>query len=451
MGAHIVECASPYSFFFRLVEPFWKAPTSSRSLHRLATLARKQGARALIIDDASQIDSVRAEITTLDEVMGSGGAAEAILLTFLSEIPVNDCIDSVSSKSVIGQCILINYKQNGAGEFETSFIYEAIFRTPSLASTEPLLNNFINCEATYQVSVRERVFEVRGLSYAQQNGVTAVCAHACIRMTMRTLFPDRDPPSAKEINALLGEEQPMEGMRPAQIATVLDSLTGRKTTLIECDGLQPAEYVSALTAAADSGDFSLFIFATGVPENRPNSKSAAPTDQGDDKFPLKADASCDGPAHAEPIEATQDEGESHVVMAFGYTRNSDEWHPQAIPEYGYLGQTSAQYFPASSWVDHIVIHDDNFGPYYTLSTRVLEYDPTVPAIAIIVVPRLATNIDAHVAEDAAAQILAQAAQMFANDAPDNEWFHYMLRYKRPMVLRPVLLSRSMIGWSKYKT
>lgn len=423
-----IECQAPYSFYFSLIEPFWKADACDSSpLHRLATLARKQGAKALVIEDASDISGVKQEITTLDERLGGGGSAEALLLSFLSELPTNEDIGTVSDQALIGQCTLVNYRPKDAAEFQSSFVFEAIFATPSLETGEPLLNNFINCEASFEVAVRGRQFNIRGLYYAQQNGITSVCAHACIRMVVRTLYPNQPSPSTEAINALIGHSPPAEGMLPDQIVSVLKALTHRDVTLIPCGtgtaapaegnvelieskSLTAAEYVSVLTAAADSGDIALLCFETGAERD----KGAAPVT---------------GPRNPA----------NHVVVVYGYTRNSDEWHPQAMPEYS--GAPSAPHSPSSAWVDHFVIHDDNFGPYLALSNRALEAHTSVRADWILIVRRLSTNLEPHAAEAATAIIMGQAAQMFAGDAPDNKWLNYLLRYRRPLVTRPVLLTR----------
>lgn len=412
MVSRIVACEAPYSFFFSLIERHWKCSGNDNSpLHRLATLARKQGAKALVIDDASDLPCVAFEIGALDESYGGGGAAEAYRFSFLSEIPEGEDIGTVGEGALIGLCILINYRAPGSEAFCTSFVFEAFFATPSLEDGQPLLNNFINCEAAFTVDVRGRAFTIRGLYYAQQNGITSVCAHACIRMATRTMFPARRSPSTQEIDKQVGDASSADGMRVEQIADALAYFTGADIAQVNCDGLQAGEYASILTAVADSGDIALLVFKTG-PKG---------------EFGEVEEASDQGPQA------------NHVVVVFGYSRNSDEWHPQAMPEYS--GAPSARHSPASAWADHFIIHDDNFGPYLTLSSRALEADPSVEADHIIVVRRLKTNFDAHVAEAASAIILTQATQFFADDAPDNRWLNYLLRYAKPFVTRPVLLTR----------
>lgn len=436
--SRIVGCEAPYSFYFSLVEPFWKSVASDSSpLHRLTTLARKQGARALVIEDASSIASVTQEIATLDARMGGGGTAEAMLLSFLNQVPDEDDIGTVSDTCLIGQCTLINYRPRHEAEFQTSFVYEAFFATPSLENGEPLLNNYINCEASFEVTVHGRAFRIKGLYYAQQNGITSVCAHACIRMAVRTLHPDKPSPSTEEINCLVGDPPPADGMLEEQISSALEHLAARGVAVIDCASIHPPEYVSVLAAAADSGDIALLVFETGSTRCEPGkAEDSARGSTVGDEDPCDADADTDANADAD-VDAS--EPTNHVVVVYGYTRNTDEWHPQAIPEY--TGGPLAKHSPSSAWVDHFIIHDDNFGPYLALSSRALEADPTLRAEKIIIVRRLLTDIEAHVAEAATAIIMAQAKQIFADDAHDNQWLNYLLRYHKPLVTRPVLLTR----------
>ena len=432
-----VECGPPYSFYFQLVEPLWKArDCDSGPLHRLATLARKQGALALLVEDASDSPCVRQEMAALDDEIGKGeGTFEAVRLSFLSEMPVDDDIGTVENAALIGQCVLINHRAAGADEYGTSFVFEAFFATPSLGSDETLLNNFINHQATFDVEVAGRPFTIRGLYYAQQNGITSVCAHACIRMVVRTLLPNDPPPSTARINQLIGDTPPAEGMLPDQIEVALQALTGLEVAVVPCSAqplsegeqsddesdqaakraLTPAEYVSILTSAADSGDIALLSFGdvTSMPG-------------GNASVPGAGEAGDDAPAN-------------HVVVIYGYTFNSDEWLPQAMPEYS--GKASVQHSPASAWVDHFVIHDDNFGPYLALSSRALEKEKSVAADWIIIVRRIRTNLEAHGAEAAAAIIWKQTSADFHEVANGNQWLDYLLDYRKPLVTRPVLLTR----------
>jgi hypothetical protein len=127
------------------------------------------------------------------------------------------------------------------------------------------------------------------------------------------------------------------------------------------------------------------------------------------------------------------------VTVFGHTRNSDEWHPHAIP--GYSGPASAPFYRSRAWVDHLVIHDDNFGPYYTLSSGAFEVDKTIAAHWIIGIhPEHHPEILPSYAENVAAIVLKGSLANFAAFGAGN-WFSYLSSRPWAYVLRPILMSR----------
>lgn len=409
----IAPCTPPYSFYFDLIEPYWRAePAENMSLHRLTSLARKQGAQCVIIEDATRREDVAAEITDLDSHCGGGGSAEALAISFLSKCPPGDLIGDVDEDCLLGQCVLVNYRAPRQKDFTKTFILEAVFATPRLVSgTKSLLNNYINADGTFSVDVLGRIFSVTGICYNQQNGITSVCAHASIKMVLRTLFPQLPAISTAQINALIGRQASPEGMYPGEIANVMSQFDGIWVDRVSGENISPSEYISILTAAVESGDLALLVFKTGASGDLP-----APA----------------GSSRAESTPA------NHVVVVFGHTRNSDEWHPQAIPAYS--GLQSASYCPSSSWVDHFVIHDDNFGPYFTLSSRALEVDPTVRAKTILIVRRRPCAVEAHSAEAWASTALSHVLPSLASIRTD-PWFHLITGVPRTFVTRPVLVSR----------
>lgn len=54
----------------------------------------------------------------------------------------------------------------------------------------------------------------------------------------------------------------------------------------------------------------------------------------------------------------------HVVPVLGHTLNTDEWHPHGA--HNHLHGTDRA-TSSSLWIDHLVINDDQLGPYYCLS------------------------------------------------------------------------------------
>ena len=166
--------------------------------------------------------------------------------------------------------------------------------------------------------------------------------------------------------------------------------------IVDCNGLSKSDYLSILTSYVQSGCIVLLVFST---------------------------------AHVT----------DHVVTVFGYTRNSDEWHPQAIP--GYSGPQTAPYYTNSSWIDHFVIHDDNLGPYYTLSSRALEVDPTIQARQIIAIHPHRATVRPHYAEGLAAIILRSSLPNLAGKGTGS-WFQYITGNTWQYVMRSILIERA---------
>lgn len=401
-----VACSQPYSFYFDLIEKVWKAKgTNNLPLHRLCTLARKQGARTIVLEPASRLEHVKHEIDVLDRMYGGGaggGAAEAVSISFFDcDIVDDDDLGDVPNTAFLGQAIVINYRPPESADFTISYVFEGILPPPSLSRDNGhrfLLNNYLAAHREHTCEVRGRPFSVQGVYYCQQNSNTHVCAHACLRMAMRTTT--ETDLTAKQINDLLGITPPCEGLSLGQIVQVIEH-QGLEAEVT--DVKDDLKYLSVLASIVESGDLALLVFTTG--------NEAA---------------------------AGQGQSEEHVVLVYGHTRNSDEWHPQAIPVYA--GPGSAEYLPASAWIDHFLIHDDNLGPYYTLGTQALERDPDVKPHWIIAIREKATGLTAMGAEAIATVMLTNMLPVLAPSS-NGRWFDYITQQPWRYVLRTILMSR----------
>jgi hypothetical protein len=129
----------------------------------------------------------------------------------------------------------------------------------------------------------------------------------------------------------------------------------------------------------------------------------------------------------------------HVVTVFGHTRNSDEWHPQAIP--AYAGPAGTLYYSSSAWTDHFIINDDNFGPYHSLTARALEVDPNVRAdwiIPLCPIKLETTPIDAEVI---AAFFTNHILSSLVSTAAGN-WLKYMTGNQWTYIFRAILIGKN---------
>lgn len=398
-----LDCRLPFSFYFDLIDKCWKtqrASSNNLTLHRICTLARKLGASFVALECALTRQDVCEDVDALDLHHGGGGRANAVQLSFFSGNKSPDGIEEIDAGALIATTTVINYALNGSADYAHSYVFEALLVPPheidDTGARRQLLNNYICRDTSFARSVRGRSFEVSGFYYCQQNAVVHVCAHACLRMALNSIDGSSAALSSVEINQHLGLAPPLTGLSLQNINDVIVTRTGSPPVIADCSLITPSDYLSALTAFVESGLIVLFVFTT-----------------------------------ANSVE--------HVVTVFGHTRNSDEWHPQAIP--GYSGPASAQFYRSSAWVDHFVIHDDNFGPYYTLSSRAFEVDKTIAAHWIIGIhPSHVPEVLPHFAENVAAVALKGSVSNFAQFGPC-KWLSYLAGNQWHYVLRPILISR----------
>lgn len=398
-----LDCKPPFSFYFDLIEPHWKAgPSNNLPLHRICTLARKQGAAFVVVETALGRTHVRDEITALDDAHGGGGAAEALAISFFSgELEPSD-IDLLDERSFLGQAILVNYRKPGSSEFSHSYLFEAVLPPPTLPgagdNSKLLLNNYISSDKDFECVVRGRTFSVRAIYYCQQNRTTHVCAHASLKMALSSKI--NTTVTSQYINQLLAITPPCDGLSLGNVVKVIEA-QGLSAEVVDCTNVERESYISILASIIESGDQALLVFTTG------HLSGGVP--------------------------------QEHVVLVYGHTRNSDEWHPQAIP--AYAGPGSAKYLPASNWIDHFLIHDDNFGPYYALSSQALEFDPDVKAHWIVAIRQSSPMIRPDGAETIAATILTNLLPSLAPLA-SGRWFDYVTKTNWAFVLRTLLVTKA---------
>ena len=170
------------------------------------------------------------------------------------------------------------------------------------------MNNYL-CPTgkVFTCAVNGRTFDIHGVYFRQQNERTHVCAHACLRMSLNERRQEWDGSAMIKSNAVVARQNISEGLTLDEMVAVVEQLGGREAEVIDCSGMEPAQYLAIIASIVESGDRALLVF----------------------------------PTHKA--------GEEHVVTVFGHTRNSDEWHPQAIPAYA---GPSAQFYTSSMWIDH---------------------------------------------------------------------------------------------------
>ena len=205
-------------------------------------------------------------------------------------------------------------------------------------------NNFIHCQRDYEINTSLGKFSVTGVLYAQQNGLTTVCAHVGLRTVLACVLPEGDI-TYERMNALAGIDHKnrrvgsgVGGLEPAAMESILNGLNLPFDKVVHEPSQQlnlPTEYQRDLYGCIESGFPALVGFELDDP----------------------AGGATGGPRHAIPV--------------FGHTFNEDTWMPQA--QRAYFGGTQS-YFPSENWLSTFIVHDDNFGPYFCLPRHFLKRD-----------------------------------------------------------------------------
>lgn len=351
------------------------------------------GAKTVVVEDGLSRADVREELDLLSESIGSGCEAQATVLSFFSRRLTIDEISAVDANALIGQAVVIAC---GNASPRRLYVYEAILRTPATfddaTGFTDLLNNYIHSSAEYDLNVANRRFTVRGVYFCQQNATTSVCAHASLRMAVNSMQVSSRISTAS-INKELALTPPYPGLRLDQIHAVL-AARGLVPIIYNVKGKDP---VAPLYSVIESGSPALLVFSTGTPVD-------------------------------------------HVVTIFGHTLNSDEWHPRGIP--AYQGPSSAKFYSSSSWADHFLIHDDNFGPYFCLaSSSFLGSSAVKPKLVIGLLPA-DIKLAPMVAESIAAAFLQEALTQIGSGASQSAWWQLMATEDHKYVFRTTMMSRA---------
>jgi len=263
-------------------------------------------------------------------------------------------------------------------------------------------NNFIHCSKTYQLDTSIGDFYVRGVLYAQQNDLTFVCAHVCLRTVLASVLPEGDV-SYRRINDIAGIDHLGErvgggaGLSPEKMEAVLGEhgLEYAKIIHEPTDPTLelPGDYQSDLYGAIESGQPALLGFELSDSSSR------------------------------------------HIIPVIGHTFNEDTWVAPATRDY-FDGGLS--YYPSENWLSTYVVHDDNFGPYYCLPRHFLRKDNF----------RIILSLKRHTSETGSVEAEAIALAYLNGIATalrvGNVWLERFKAYAQSglLVLRALHLSRS---------
>ncbi len=253
--------------------------------------------------------------------------------------------------------------------------------------------------------------ELKGSFFAQQHSILNVCAHTAIKSVFENLQNyGVKVPSMYDINNVLNKKdmknQIYDGMSMLEIKEVITTL-GLYCMYFENEALKSAamNYQQVAYYAIESG-FPVIIY-----------------------FSIKKDSR----------QTTETEG--HVITTIGHSFNNATWLPIADKNYFQVTK-KVGYFRSSAWMDHFIINDDNYGPYFCLPSNYL--DDKEPHILIVCPYKL--DIFGDYAEIIAAHELYEwiIPNLKRNKVmPLCNWMKYFIESfnKKELILRTIFITK----------
>lgn len=361
---------------FAFIETYCKGEESglspNKAFHRLCSLMRKMHANTVVVEILDKdFSEVAKEYKALSEYYEKDIEFQAHRFTFILD-DINgekDKIKALENNKFLSSAIVINFNKiedpvkNDGKTGWYSYLYSAFVTAPKINGTIPLLNNYLHIcrtfsrEVSYFEKAPSRNYSITGTFFCEQNAVTNVCAHASLCMILNNMDRNDDILTSEDINKIVG----------------INHNNKRPPDRLARNGLNQEDINKVLTIK--NLQYKLLDFFS-----EPNIEYDAQIYHYlESKFPCLL------------VFTTMGQG-AHIVPILGHTLNSDIWKPEAIRAYSYDSAFEG-YFSAVKWVDHFIIHDDNFGMYHCLPVDTLKritlpkYDPYFrAAYAVAVVP-----------------------------------------------------------------
>ena len=394
------------------------------AFHRLCSLMRKMDVKTAVVEDIpSSFSEIAAECEALNTYFGQQVEIKAHRITFLSqEIIALDSLPQVKNDNFLSSSLIVNFKD--PKKDWNSYLFSAIVTIPKIKNDPklgdiPLLNNFIHIRRDFkrEVSIAEEKkfeFTITGSFFCQQNSVTSVCAHASLCMTLNNMDIKEGLITPEDINKIIDVNHTASKFGPDGKARFTDK-----------------EIKKVLSQFALTYELLNFFENPNIGYN--------------DYIYRYIESRC-------PVLLifTTDVTTSHVVPILGHTLNSDMWRPEAETAYSPASRLDI-FKSASEWVDHFIIHDDNFGMYLCLPVDALKrvtlpkYDPTFRAHYAVVIKPSDVTTPSREAENASAIITYDLLQWRQQTgAPLDTWakiLYKTMSSNRTIVIRTFLVKK----------
>ena len=414
------RCCTPPFSFYRFIEEYWDGKEAKRTLHRVFSLMRKMEAQTVVVEDLWRKGELDSEACAVEIRCKGNVDFKAWRFSFFSCPVTNESLPYTKDTDYLGYAVLVSLKL--PDHTQRRYIYESIIAEPSFFVDRVsqrecgLPNHYIHCVRRYSGWLAGQHFRLSGSFFSQQNGLTHVCAHSALRWLFNNL-PERaeEIVSYEDINQNLGidhvsdkvgqygSEAPAIGLSMDRLLNVIEQ-HGYKHFDVDFENPvgRPQPYWRFIYSIIESGYPVLVCFT----------------------------------AH----------NARHVICAIGHTLNSDIWDAEA--KLAYSGAPQAGYLSTASWVDHFVIHDDNYGMYFSMPCKALsqttsQYGPFQITEALGIVPA-----DIELGPLEAEQIASFSLRSFLLNAPLQEcyWLNALREeeasFGKWVVLRTLLVRKA---------
>lgn len=351
---------------FQLITDYWgnlrkRAP----AFHRICTLMRLMGVETAVIEQlrpsAKEYARFQLEADAIKVRIGNRKIT-ANKFTFLRRSVTNKLeLKSAHADAkrgaddiFLGYIIIVNV---AIGNGTWGYIFESVIREigswdEGQKQWKQLQNHYLSIQRLFECQVGTLDYDMRGSYFRQQNSITNVCAHACASMMLSNLSGQNEIVSAEQLNHFLNIDQRSKKFRliPKVLAGL--ELAGRR----DLKGVKTPK----LKQFFASHGYEAYDIKFGTPIEQRGFRSFL---YGFVESQFPAFLSFKTLPNPTNFQTGADLPPSHVVAVVGHTLSPHSWLPLSRP---YAESWAFEHLLSLAWVDHLIIHDDNFGAQLTI-------------------------------------------------------------------------------------
>lgn len=249
-------------------------------------------------------------------------------------------LSSLSDENFLGYItvhrdLLIPIKgRPGSGDIQT-YMPQCFLRSPLGEGNFCIPKERIKLEIENEKIQKE--FFMDGHYFAQKNQVTNNCAHAAIKMALRSRFPETN---AEKINSIMKinhvDSKANLGLRPREFKYIIENISKKKLTTYGFAGSQMDSF----------DDFWQTVYYAL-----------------ESRFPVIL-------LTKQPFGAKV---VGHALTLIGHTLNEHSWWSYGTKGRAGLNIEEFEYMSSLIWCDNFIIQDERMGPYYLLPVRFIRY------------------------------------------------------------------------------